>query len=255
MTRNNWTREELILALSVYFQLPFGRLNHTTKEVRELGRLIGRSENSAALRLVNFAACDPYILATGRHGMSSGVGICQPIWDEFANDKEHLFMEAERIKAKLLSQPIEQVLHIQPADLVGAERETVVRQRVNQSAFRTMILYNYEERCAITGINVPELLVASHIVPWAESTPEQKLNPENGICLSALYDKAFDRGLITVSPDDYTINLSSALREYETEYYFDKHFRAISGQKLIMPIEHLPNRDFLAWHRENIFVQ
>lgn len=254
MTRNNWTREELILALSVYFQLPFGRLNHTTKEVRELGRLIGRSENSAALRLVNFAACDPYILATGRHGMSGGERICQPIWDEFANDKERLFMEAERIKAQLLAQPIEQVLHIQPADLVGAERETVVRQRVNQSAFRTMILYNYEEHCAITGINIPELLVASHIVPWAESTPEQKLNPENGICLSVLYDKAFDRGLITVSPDDYTINLSSALREYETEDYFDQHFRTISGQKLIMPIEHLPNRDFLAWHRENIFL-
>lgn len=253
MTRNNWTREELILALSVYFQLPFGRLNHTTKEVRELGRLIGRSENSAALRLVNFAACDPYILATGRHGMSGGERICQPIWDEFANDKERLFMEAERIKAQLLAQPIEQVLHIQPADLVGTERETVVRQRVNQSAFRTMILYNYEERCAITGINVPELLVASHIVPWAESTPEQKLNPENGICLSALYDKAFDRGLITVSPDDYTINLSSALREYETEDYFDKHFRVISGQKLIMPIEHLPNRDFLAWHRDHVY--
>lgn len=253
MARNIWTRDELILALSVYFQLPFGRLNHTTKEVRELGRLLGRSENSAALRLVNFAACDPYILSTGRHGMSSGVGICQPIWDEFANDKERLFMEAERIKARLLEQPIEQVLRIPQTDLLGAERDAVVRQRVNQSAFRTMVLYNYEERCAITGINVPELLVASHIIPWAESTPEQKLNPENGICLSALYDKAFDRGLITVSPDDYTINLSSALREYETEAYFDKHFRVISGQKLIMPIEHLPNRDFLAWHRDHVY--
>ena len=252
--RNNWTREELILALSVYFQLPFGRLNRTTKEVIELGRLIGRTENSAALRLVNFAACDPYILATGRHGMSGGERVCQPIWDEFADDKERLFMEAERIKAQLLSQPIEQVLHIQPADLVGKDREAVVHQRVNQSAFRTMILYNYEDRCAITGINVPELLVASHIVPWAESTPEQKLNPENGICLSALYDKAFDRGLITISPDDYTISLSSALRDYENEDYYDKHFRAISGQKLTMPIEHLPSREFLAWHREKVFV-
>ena len=252
--QRNWTRDELILALSVYFQLPFGRLNHGTKEVQELGRLIGRTKNSAALRLVNFAACDPYILATGRHGMSGGERVCQPIWDEFADDKERLFLEAERIKAQLLSQPIEQTLNIQPADLVGEDREAVVRQRVNQSAFRTMILYNYEGRCAITGINVPELLVASHIVPWVESTPEQKLNPENGICLSAMYDKALDKGLITISPDDYTISLSSALMEYESESYYDKHFRAISGQKLTMPIEHLPSRDFLAWHRENVFV-
>lgn len=252
--RNLWTREELIVTLALYFQLPFGRLNHGTPEVKQLAALIGRTDNSVALRLVNFAACDPYILATGRHGMAGGERICQPIWDEFVNDKERLFMEAERIKAQLLKQPIEQTLHITATDLVGTTREAVVKQRVNQNVFRSMILANYNSTCAITGITVPELLVASHIVPWAESTPEQKLNPENGICLSALYDKAFDRGLITVSPDDYTINLSSALREYETEDYFDKHFRAISGQKLIMPIEHLPNRDFLAWHGNHIFL-
>lgn len=186
--------------------------------------------------------------------MEGGEKVCQPIWDEFANDKERLFMEAERIKAKMLKQPIEKILQIQPSDLLGKERETVVRQRVNQSAFRSMILNNYEEHCAITGINIPDLLVASHIVPWSASTPEQKLNPENGICLSALYDKAFDRGLITVSPDDYSIQLSSALREYETEDYYNQHFQAISGQKLMMPIEHLPKRDFLAWHQEKVFL-
>ena len=69
------------------------------------------------------------------------------------------------------------------------------------------------------------------------------------------YDKAFDKGLITISPDDYTIRLSSALREYETQEYFDKHFGYISGMKMIMPIEHKPNRDFLAYHRDNIFQQ
>ena len=61
------------------------------------------------------------------------------------------------------------------------------------------------------------------------------------------------RGLITISPDDYTICLSSALREYETQDYFDKHFGTIAGQKLIMPIEHRPNRDYLAYHRDRIF--
>ena len=116
-----------------------------------------------------------------------------------------------------------------------------------------MILQNYEKRCAISGINIPELLVASHIIPWADSTAQQKLNPENGICLSSLYDKAFDRGLITISPDDYTISLSSALREYETKEYFDKYFGCINKTKLILPIEHIPNRDFLAYHRDNDF--
>ena len=251
--QNKWTREELILTLSVYFQLPFGRLNRTTPKVKELARLIGRSENSAALRLVNFAACDPYITESGRTGMPAGMSVSKPIWDEFANDKERLFLEAQRIKANLLHKPIEETLHIMVKELEGKERETVIKQRVNQSAFRSMILYNYEERCAITGINIPDLLVASHIIPWSDSTPQQKLNPENGICLSALYDKAFDRGLITISPDDYTIFLSSALRKYETQDYYEKHFGTIAGKKLIMPIEHRPNRDYLAYHRDKIF--
>jgi len=252
--RNIWTRDELILTLSVYFQLPFGRLNHSTPEVKELARLIGRTDNSAALRLVNFAACDPYIINSGRKGMPAGIPVCKPIWDEFANDKERLFCEAQRIKADFLNKTIEETLNITEKELEGKEKEVVIKQRVNQSIFRTMVLANYEGRCAITGINIPDLLVAGHIIPWAESTPQLKLNPENGICLSSLYDKAFDKGLITISPDDYTIVLSTALREYETQEYFDKHFGSISGQRIIMPIEHSPNRDYLAYHRDHIFA-
>lgn len=242
------------MALSVYFQLPFGRLNRTTPEVKELARIIGRNDNSAALRFVNFAACDPYITNSGRIGMPAGMPVCKPIWDEFADDRERLFVEAERIKAKLLNKPIEETLNLTASDLEGKERTAVIHQRVNQNVFRTMILLNYEGRCAITGINIPELLVAGHIVPWADSTPQQRLNPENGICLSALYDKAFDKGLITISPDDYTIRLSSALHEYETQEYYNRHFGTLSGRPIAMPIEHRPNRDFLAYHRSHVFL-
>ncbi len=249
-----WSREELILALSVYFQLTFGRLNHTTPEVKELARLIGRSDNSAAIRLTNYAACDPYIINSGRKGMSAGRKVCQPIWDEFANDRERLFFEAQRIKANLLHQSMEETLHISSSDLEGKERLAVIRQRVNQTVFRSMILSNYEGRCAITGINIPELLVAGHIIPWRESTPLQKLNPENGICLSGLYDLAFDKGFITISPDDYSVQVSSALREYETQDYYDKHFGNLPGRKITLPIEHKPNKDFLAYHRDHVFV-
>jgi len=253
MPKRLWTRDEMILTLALYFQLPFGRLNHTTPEVRELARLMNRTENAVALRLVNFAACDPYIINSGRTGMPGGLSVCMPYWEEFVDNKEKLFLEAQRIKAHLLNKPIEETLHLTQRDMEGKEIDTIIKQRVNQTAFRSMILSNYEERCAITGINIPDLLVASHIIPWAESTSNQKLNPENGICLSALYDKAFDRGLITISPDNYTICLSSALREYETQNYFSKHFGHIAGQKLIMPIEHRPNRDYLAYHRDKIF--
>ncbi len=254
MSRRPWTREELILALSVYFQLPFGKLCRTTPEVKELAQILGRSDSSAALRLANFAACDPYIINSGRKGMTAGIPVCKPIWNEYNNDRERLFNDAQRIKADILNQSIEETLNLTERDLIGKERATVIRQRVNQSVFRSMILHNYEENCSITGICVPELLVASHIIPWADSTPEQKLDPENGICLSALYDLAFDRGLITISPDNYSIQLSSALFEYETEGFFSEHFGSINNKRIKLPIEHKPNRDYLAYHRDKVFV-
>lgn len=254
MAKRPWTRDEMIMTLALYFQLPFGRLNHATPEVRKLAQLLNRTENAVALRLVNFAACDPYIINSGRTGMPGGLGVCMPYWNEFANDRERLFLEAQLIKAERIHQSVEKTLNISEQDLKGKERSVVIKQRINQSVFRTMVLYNYEGRCAITGINIPELLVAGHIIPWADSTPQLQLNPENGICLSALYDKAFDKGLITISPDDFTVCLSSALREYETQEYFHKHFACINGQRMNMPVEHQPNRDFLAYHRDRIFL-
>lgn len=137
----------------------------------------------------------------------------------------------------------------------GEDKISLTKQRKGQDYFRRMILANYGGRCALTGIDIPQLLLASHIIPWADkSHKKDRLNPCNGICLSALYDKAFDQGLITISPDDYSVILSSVLRENETMAYYDKHFECLKGQKLTMPAEYLPNRDFLVYHREKVFV-
>ena len=138
------------------------------------------------------------------------------------------------------------------------EGEDVVsesKRRKGQDYFRRMILTNYGGRCALTGMDIPQLLLASHIIPWAEKAHKQdRLNPCNGICLSALYDKAFDQGLITFSPDDYSVILSSALQEHKTAEYYDKHFGSIAGQKIQVPKGYAPKRDFLACHRDHVFV-
>ena len=137
----------------------------------------------------------------------------------------------------------------------GEDQLSIAKRRKGQDYFRRMILANYRGRCALTGISVPQLLLASHIIPWADkSHKKDRLNPCNGICLSALYDKAFDKGLITISPDDYTICLSSALREYEMQGDYEKHFGGLNGRAIAMPIEHKPNKDFLAYHRDQVFL-
>lgn len=255
-SQRQWTREEHILTLSLYFQLPFGKLHRSTPEVVELAALIGRSVNSVALRLVNYAACDPYILATGRHGMASGAQQCMPYWNEFYSQKEKLFYEAERIKAELKGSVLEDSLSssqkAEISKLTGSTREQLIRVRVNQNMFRTIILTNYQKKCAITGIDVPDLLVASHIVPWADNKDE-RLNPANGICLSALYDRAFDKGLIAIDPNDYTVMLSKELLEHSDSEYFNTYFASIERKTIIKPIEYIPNPQFLQYHIDNIF--
>ena len=253
MPRRLWTKEELVVTLALYFQLPFGRLNHTTKDVINLANLIGRSANSVALRLSNFAACDPYIINSGRHGMVGGLSVCQPIWDEYVDNHEKLFLDAEFYLASFGKQKVEDHLGLTNRDFTGKDRLAVIKQRVNQDVFRAMILNNYSFSCAITGINMPSLLVASHIIPWSDDE-SKRLDPENGICLSPLYDKAFDTGLIGIMPD-YEIVLSKELIEHESEVYFKNSFAPINHCKIVLPEEHKPNPDFLQYHLDHIFAQ
>lgn len=170
---------------------------------------------------------------------------------------EQEVMEADRIVAQETNPKTISAKLITHFDLTkeGEDVASESKRRKGQDYFRRMILANYGGRCALTGIDIPQLLLASHIIPWADkSHKKDRLNPCNGICLSALYDKAFDQGLITISPDDYSVILSSALRENETKEYYDKHFGIIIGKKLMMPADYLPNRDFLAYHRDKVFL-
>lgn len=257
-TNNNrlWSRHEFILVLNLYYKLPFGKLNRTTKEVKELAKLLGRSDNSIALRLVNFAACDPYIRATGRHGMMSGIKQCLPYWNEFVDNREKLLFESEKILAKLQGSTIEQKYEPYLQDIEenyeGDEKVREVSTRVNQAIFRDKILSIYNYKCAITGIDIPSLLVASHIIPWA-SNKKERLNPANGICLSSLYDAAFDKGYIGFTKN-YEIRLSHKLLENKSKKYFNRYFGSMDGVKISLPEEFKPEPSFLEWHMDNIFI-
>ena len=221
--------------------------------VIDLAHLIGRTENSVALRLSNFAACDPYIINSGRHGMVGGMSICQPIWDEYALNREKLFLDAEYYLASFAEKKVEDHLGLTNKDFSGKDRLAVIKQRVNQDVFRTMILNNYGYRCARSGLNISTLLIASHIIPWSDNVAE-RLNPENGICLSPLYDKAFDSGLIGIMPN-YEIVLSRELLDHKNEDFFKRSFALINHTKIILPEEHKPNPLFLQYHLDRIFAQ
>lgn len=254
MPKNLWSREELILAFNLYLKIPFGKMHSTNKDIIYLANLIGRTPNSIALRLVNFASVDPVLKARGIKGMDGGVKIVQPIWDEFFHNQEELVFLSEQILAEKENSSIENKYKEILFDIKDIKGETAIRQvktRVNQSVFRQMVLANYSSKCAITGIDVPELLLASHIVPWSKSE-EHRLNPENGICLSALYDKAFDRGLIGIN-QNYEVILSTLIKKKKDSSFYKNHFESIEKMKITEPLKYLPRKEFLEYHLDSIF--
>lgn len=253
-TRNLWTREELILAFNLYLKLPFGKMHSRTPEIVELANLIGRTSNSIAIRLTNFAACDPYHQNRGVKGMEGGRKQCQPIWDEFSLNKEELIFESERILAEKENLTVEtkfDELLYDLKDLKGEVKLREVKTRVNQNVFRQIVLANYSSRCAITGIDIPELLFASHIIPWSENEKE-RLNPENGICLSALYDKAFDKGFIAIN-ENFELLISNDLKKKSKQEYYSKHFSILENEKINLPQRYFPNKEFIQFHLDTIF--
>lgn len=92
------------------------------------------------------------------------------------------------------------------------EAERLVVQRIGQDIFREALIDYWGGRCPLTGITEPALLRASHIVPWADCEDEQRLDVYNGLLLSALWDAAFDKGLVSFG-DDGTVLVSPSLSE------------------------------------------
>lgn len=245
----------MMVALRLYLQLPFGQLDRNNKEVQKLADLIGRTSSSVALRLVNFASLDPIQKQRGIKGMEHGGKACKEYWDRFMSDKDAFLFESEEILSILegtnLNDKYSSILNNIPEDIKGETKKRIVKTRVNQNVFRSIVLANYNGTCALSGINVSQLLVASHILPWAKNK-EERLNPANGICLSSLYDKAFDIGLISFD-DNYCAIFSEKLSNEMDKNAYERFFEPYKGKQLSLPQKYIANRKFLEWHRDCIF--
>jgi len=100
--------------------------------------------------------------------------------------------------------------------------------------------------CCMSGLRVPQLPVAIPIVPWSLDT-QNRLNTSNGLCLSALHDRAYDQGLITVLPD-FTIRVGEALRHAELDPFAQSSLAQCEGQAVRLPERLRPAPAFLEAH-------
>jgi putative restriction endonuclease len=249
--RRNWTREELIVAFNLYCKIPFSKINYNHTLIIELANAIGRTPSAVAWKLVNFASLDPTLKQRNIKGASNVGKLDKVIFDEFYRDWNNLAYESEVQMSKLLNKAIEIEEEIDFEIKEGKVREAIVKVRVNQSFFRSTVLASYENKCCITGISISDFLIASHIIPWSKDE-RNRLNPENGICLNSIHDKAFDKGFITID-FDYKIKASKYFNDYKKENNINKFFLDFDNKFIEMPKRFLPNKDFLEYHHNNIF--
>ena len=257
MSSDRWTKEQLKLAFHLYCQLPFGKLHSKNPEIIELAKLIGRTPSAVAMKLVNFASLDPAITGSGRRGLGNASALDRGIWEEFHADWEGLALECEGLRGQLgvatdlAKDEVDASDLLVPDDFTGETRRVVTEQRIKQHFFRRAVLSSYRGRCCMSGLSEPRLLIASHIVPWSKDKAN-RVNPSNGLCLSALHDRAFDKGLLTLD-DDFRIVLAQSIRRSD-ESFVQQVLKPLAGKLIELPERFVPDQAFLAKHREIIFA-
>jgi putative restriction endonuclease len=254
-TMNDWTRQQLLVAFNLYCQIPFGKMHSRNPQIVKYSRLIHRSPSALAMKLTNIASLDPAITLTGRKGLPGASKADKAMWDEMQADWERFAVDAtEATEALSPSADGSDVLDIpisdEEADFTGSNRTIQTTARIGQALFRRSVLSAYDYRCCITGLNVPKLLVASHIIPW-RSEAKHRLNPRNGLCLSMLHDRAFDIGILTIA-EDMTVSISKKCAA-NNNTFFASTFQCYDGKAVKLPEKFLPDEQFLAYHRKHIF--
>ncbi len=132
------------------------------------------------------------------------------------------------------------------ASVASTEVEALVKQRVGQDLFREMLIEYWGGRCALTGLDVPELLRASHAKPWKDSNDRERLDVYNGLLLAVHLDVLFDRGFLTFDEDGAAV-FSSQLSDHAR--------RLLLGADLQRGAVRLVagHQPYMAYHRRHVF--
>lgn len=242
-----WSREEHLIALNLYNQIPFGKMHMKTPEVIKLAAILGRKVGSVSLKLANFSRLDPALRGRNIQGMAHGARGEEEVWNEFQLDPEKVAYESAAALSARIGTSLEAELEPEAdlSSLTVTERQALTKVRVNQRFFRNRVLSAYDYRCCVTGIRVKKLLVASHIVPWAEDK-QNRLNPRNGLCLNAMHDRMFDTGLMWID-EAFTVRYAKAVLKTESQETLG-WLSCFNGRKLAIAGNFTPDPALLAIH-------
>jgi putative restriction endonuclease len=258
--RKPWAENEILRAVALYYQIPFGAIDEKNPAIIELARTLNRTAGAVALKLANFASLDPTVISSGRRGMANASKLDRKVfegasgnWAQLAEELPQSVLEAIE-RRRIESKSFESVRDTEDIAAEGVritEALATVMSRRGQDFFRNATLAAYRGRCCVTLLPVRELLRASHIIPWSID-PLSRLDPRNGLCLNTLYDAAFDRGLMTID-EQHRVIFSARLRAVATEDIWNGWFAPYAGRTIELPERLLPRPAALLFHREHVF--
>ena len=245
-TRRNWTRDEVILALGLYFQTPFGKITDRNTRIREIAKFLGRTPAALSMKMCNLGRFDPTLQNRNVSGLTNGAKMDESVWREFDGHAEELSREYARVLT-LFGADASDAAAVTPA---GAGNGATL----DLDFFRQSVLSAYDNTCCITGIDDERLLSAYHFKPLEQcEDANEKMNPRNGISLSGLYGDAFAKGLITID-DSLKVVLSPSLKDHLTRSAYDDFFSRYANTMIRVPDRSRPAPDFIHYHNEHVFA-
>ncbi|MDY0290625.1 MAG: HNH endonuclease [Sphaerochaeta sp.] len=254
---NNWTEQQDIIALFLYTLLPSGKWDKDNPTIKEYAALINRTPDAVVFKLGNLRSLDN---SHQSKGLANSSKMDRQVWNQYLNRPYELIAAYE-----------ESIRLFKPEDSCAAESRILlpfrqagddepdyserdfygwVARRKGQKAFRFALLSNYRFQCCLSGVTTIQMLLASHIVPWSQDQTN-RTNPQNGLLLNPLLDRAFDKGFITFSPLTYEAIITerikdNALVEVLTQF---------KGKRIMLPNNpaRWPKKEFLEYHNDTIF--
>lgn len=258
-----WTEAEDTIALFVYTLLPSGKWSKDNPTIKEYAALINRTPSALVFKLGNLRSLDNSHESKGLVNISK---MDRQVWYQYLNKPYDLVVAYEE-SLRLFTDDVfqaadsgillpfgqkEKQQNIQQDRQKYAEEDSYSwsLRRKGQYAFRLALLSNYTFQCCLSGITTTDMLLASHIVPWSKDE-NNRLNPQNGLLLNALLDRAFDKGLITFSPLTYQTIIAERIKDPPLVHYLSQ----FKGKKIKLPNnpQRWPKKEFLEYHNDTIF--
>ncbi len=243
-----WEENETLYLFGVFLFEPASAQRKGSPRLSEIGGLLDRGPDSIHRKIEDIRSNDPAYMQREKKPTKCA-NLVREVWSELYSESGYGPM-IRRIEDAYAAFAEQSSVDLDPQFEVeippGQDIPIESTRRSGQNIFRMMVANNFDRRCCITGLAVPNLLVASHILPWAESDPYQKTDPSNGLYLNRLHDGLFDRHQMYIDEDMRVQYVDSICHEDET---FDRMLGPYEGQRIREPVRTSISEAYLAEHR------